>query len=81
MAGSSSWRPDRIRSACEARLARLKAEVIDLDSLYRVDPGVPFEESVAAMGELVAAGKARLLGLSEVSGATLRRAHAVHPAA
>ena len=72
-------RPERIRSACEASLARLKAEVIDLYYLHRVDPDVPVEESVGAMAELVAAGKVRFLGLSEVSEATLRRAHAVHP--
>src|SRR4051794_30494512 len=67
-------RPDRIRSACEASLVRLKTEVIDLYYLHRVDPDVPVEESVGAMSELVAAGKVRFLGLSEVSEATLRRA-------
>ncbi len=71
--------PERIRSACEASLARLKTDVIDLYYLHRVDPDVPVEESVGAMSELVAAGKVRFLGLSEVSGVTLRRAHAVHP--
>jgi len=72
-------RPGRIRSACEASLDRLKTDVIDLYFLHRVDPDVPVEESVGAMAELVAAGKVRFLGLSEVSEATLRRAHAVHP--
>ena len=72
-------RPERIRSACEASLARLRTDVIDLYYLHRVDPDVPVEESVGAMAELVAAGKVRFLGLSEVSEATLRRAHAVHP--
>jgi aryl-alcohol dehydrogenase-like predicted oxidoreductase len=72
-------RPERIRSACEAGLARLRTDVIDLYYLHRVDPDVPVEESVGAMSELVVAGKIRLLGLSEVSEATLRRAHAVHP--
>ena len=65
-------RPDRIRSACEASLARLKTDVIDLYYLHRVDPDVPVEESVGAMSELVAAGKVRFLGLSEVSENTLR---------
>jgi aryl-alcohol dehydrogenase-like predicted oxidoreductase len=74
-------RPGRIRSACEASLARLKTDVIDLYYLHRVDPDVPVEESVGAMAELVAAGKVRAIGLSEVSEATLRRAHAVHPIA
>jgi aryl-alcohol dehydrogenase-like predicted oxidoreductase len=72
-------RPERIRSACEASLARLRTDVIDLYYLHRVDPDVPVEASVGAMSELVAAGKVRHLGLSEVSEATLRRAHAVHP--
>ncbi len=72
-------RPDRIRSACEASLARLRTDVIDLYYLHRADPDVPVEESIGAMSELVAAGKVRHLGLSEVSEATLRRAHAVHP--
>ena len=72
-------RPDRIRSACEASLVRLKTEMIDLYYLHRVDPDVPVEESVGAMTELVAAGKVRFLALSEVSEATLRGAHAVHP--
>lgn len=74
-------RPDRIRSACEASLGRLRTDVIDLYYLHRADPDVPIEESVGAMAELVAAGKVRSLGLSEVSAATLRRAHAVHPIA
>ncbi|AGA30652.1 aldo/keto reductase [Singulisphaera acidiphila] len=72
-------RPDRIRSACEASLARLRVDVIDLYYLHRVDPDVPVEESIGGMAELVASGKVRFLGLSEVSEATLRRAHAVHP--
>jgi aryl-alcohol dehydrogenase-like predicted oxidoreductase len=71
--------PQRIRSACEASLGRLKTDVIDLYYLHRVDPDVPVEESVGAMSELVAAGEVRAIGLSEVSEATLRRAHAVHP--
>jgi aryl-alcohol dehydrogenase-like predicted oxidoreductase len=71
--------PDRIRSACEASLVRLRTDVIDLYYLHRVDPDVPVEESVGAMSELAAAGKVRFLGLSEVSEVTLRRAYAVHP--
>jgi aryl-alcohol dehydrogenase-like predicted oxidoreductase len=72
-------RPERIRVACVASLSRLKTDVIDLYYLHRVDPEVSIEEAVGAMAELVAAGKVRFLGLSEVSPATLRRAHAVHP--
>ncbi len=72
-------RPGCIRSACEASLGRLKTDVIDLYYMHRVDPDVPVEESVGAMAELVAAGKVKNLGISEVSEATLRRAHAVSP--
>ncbi len=72
-------RPEHIREACEASLQRLGIDRIDLYYLHRVDPEVPIEESVGEMTELVHEGKVRYLGLSEVSGPTLRRAHAVHP--
>jgi len=72
-------RPDYVRAACDASLARLGVEVIDLYYQHRVDPNVPIEETVGAMAELVAAGKVRYLGLSEAAPATIRRAHAVHP--
>ncbi|MEA2361042.1 MAG: hypothetical protein QOD71_187 [Thermoleophilaceae bacterium] len=74
-------RPEYVRSACEASLDRLGMDHIDLYYLHRVDPKVPVEESVGAMAELVREGKVRYLGLSEVSPAELRRAHAVHPIA
>jgi len=60
---------------------RLGVDYIDLYYLHRVDPSVPIEETVGAMAELVRLGKVRHLGLSEVSSATVRRAHAVHPIA
>ena len=72
-------RPATIRATCEASLKRLKTDVIDLYYLHRWDKQVPIEDSVGALAELVAAGKIRTIGLSEVSAATLRRAHAVHP--
>jgi aryl-alcohol dehydrogenase-like predicted oxidoreductase len=68
-----------VRSACEASLRRLGVDTIDLYYAHRRAPSVPVEETVGAMAELVAAGKVRWLGLSEVSPATLRAAHAVHP--
>lgn len=68
-----------IREACDASLARLGTDYIDLYYLHRVDPQVPIEESVTAMAELVAAGKVRHLGLSEASADSLRRAASVHP--
>ncbi|MFT3778882.1 MAG: aldo/keto reductase [Ottowia sp.] len=73
--------PAYIRAACEASLKRLGVERIDLYYCHRRDPAVPIEDVVGAMAELVAAGKVRALGLSEVSADTLRRAHAVHPIA
>ena len=72
-------RPETIRATCEAALKRLQTDVIDLYYLHRWDKQVPIEDSVGALGELVAAGKIRTIGLSEVSATTLRRAHAVHP--
>ncbi len=71
--------PAYVRRACDASLARLGVDTIDLYYQHRVDPKVPIEETVGAMAELVAAGKVRFLGLSEAAPATLRRAHAVHP--
>jgi aryl-alcohol dehydrogenase-like predicted oxidoreductase len=73
--------PAYIRAACEASLQRLGIEQIDLYYCHRRNPEVPIEEVVGAMADLVAAGKVRALGLSEVSAATLRRAVAVHPIA
>ncbi|RLU81368.1 aldo/keto reductase [Streptomyces griseocarneus] len=65
--------------ACHASLRRLGTDHIDLYYAHRRDPEVPIEETVGAMAALVAEGSVRFLGLSEVSPATLRRAHAVHP--
>jgi aryl-alcohol dehydrogenase-like predicted oxidoreductase len=73
--------PAYVKAACEASLKRLGVDVIDLYYQHRVDPSVPIEETVGAMGELVKAGKARALGLSEASPETIRRAHRVHPLA
>jgi len=70
-----------VRRACDASLQRLGVDCIDLYYLHRVDPTVAIEETVGAMAELVRLGKVRHLGLSEVSAATLRRAHAIHPIA
>lgn len=73
--------PAYIQSACEASLQRLGVEQIDLYYCHRRNPEVPIEETVGAMGQLVAAGKVSQIGLSEVSASTLRRACAVHPIA
>lgn len=74
-------RPEYVRQACERSLRRLELDVIDLYYLHRVDSQVPIEDTVGALSDLVRQGKVRHLGLSEVSPATLRRAHAVHPIA
>lgn len=71
--------PDVLKATCDESLQRLGVEVIDLYYLHRWDRRVPIEDSVGALADLVAAGKIRTIGLSEVSAATLRRAHAVHP--
>jgi aryl-alcohol dehydrogenase-like predicted oxidoreductase len=71
--------PAYVAQACDASLRRLGIERIDLYYAHRLDPARPIEETVAAMAKLVEAGKVRWLGLSEVSAATLRRAHKVHP--
>lgn len=70
--------PQHIRAACEASLRRLGVETIDLYQLHRVDPQIPLEESWSAMADLVAAGKVRHLGLSEVSVEEIQRAHEIH---
>lgn len=72
-------RPEYVRAACEASLARLGVDHIDLYYQHRVDPAVPIEETVGAMADLVRAGKIRWIGLSEAGVETLERAHAVHP--
>ena len=74
-------RADTIKATCEDSLRRLRTDHIDLYYLHRWDKKVAIEESVGAMADLVREGKIGSIGLSEVSGATLHRAHAVHPIA
>ncbi|MET7771503.1 aldo/keto reductase [Nocardia sp. NPDC005366] len=73
--------PEYIRASVDASLRRLGIDTIDLYYMHRRDPRVPIEDTVGVMAELVAQGKVRALGLSEVTGAELRAAHAVHPIA
>jgi aryl-alcohol dehydrogenase-like predicted oxidoreductase len=68
-----------VRKSVEGSLKRLGIETIDLYYMHRRDTRVPIEETVGAMAELVAAGKVRYLGLSEVTADELRAANAVHP--
>lgn len=72
-------KPDYVRQSCEASLRRLGIDTIDLYYLHRLDPNTPVEETVGAMAELAKEGKIRAIGLSEVSPATLKKAHAVFP--
>jgi aryl-alcohol dehydrogenase-like predicted oxidoreductase len=72
-------RPKALRRNCEDSLRQLRTDVIDLYYLHRWDKQIPVEDSVGALSDLVRAGKVRAIGLSEVSAATLRKAHAVHP--
>ncbi|ODP37777.1 aldo/keto reductase [Sphingomonas turrisvirgatae] len=74
-------RPETLRAQVDASLTRLKTDRIDLYYLHRWDKSVPIEESVGELGRMVEAGKVLGIGLSEVSAATLRKAHAVHPIA
>jgi aryl-alcohol dehydrogenase-like predicted oxidoreductase len=70
---------EHARESIEGSLKRLGTDHVDLYYLHRVDPNVPIEETVGAMGELVEQGKVRHIGLSEAAPATIRRGHAEHP--
>ncbi len=72
-------RPEVLQQTCELSLRQLDTDVIDLYYLHRIDPKVPVEDSVGTLARLVEQGKIKTIGLSEVSDASLRRAHAVHP--
>jgi len=78
-ARSINGKPDYVKKSCEDSLKRLQTDYIDLYYLHRVDKNTPIEETVGAMADLFKEGKIKGIGLSEVSVATLRRAHAVHP--
>ncbi|MBK9390970.1 MAG: aldo/keto reductase [Bacteroidetes bacterium] len=70
--------PAYMRVAVEQSLRRLKIDTIDLYYAHRIDPGVPVEEMVGAMSDLVKEGKVRYLGLSEASATSVRKANKVH---
>ena len=74
-------RPDEIKRLCDQSLKQLKTDFIDLYYLHRLDPQVPIEDSVGALGDLVRAGKIGAIGLSEISAATLHRACREFPVA
>ncbi|URQ59790.1 aldo/keto reductase [Pantoea alhagi] len=72
---------DYARRSCEASLRRLGIEQIDLYYVHRLDSATPVEETMETLAQLVREGKIAHIGLCEVSAATLKRAHAVHPVA
>ena len=74
-------RPETLLRTLDESLARLGTDVIDLYYLHRWDKRIPIEESVGALARMVESGKVRAIGLSEVSAATLRKAHGIHPIA
>jgi aryl-alcohol dehydrogenase-like predicted oxidoreductase len=80
-ANGVNGRPEYVKQCCEASLKRLGVDEIDLYYQHRVDPSVPIEETVGAMGELVKQGKVRAIGLCEAKPETIARAHAIHPLA
>ncbi|MGW4894608.1 aldo/keto reductase [Kitasatospora sp. NPDC004240] len=77
----NNGRPEHVRRSIDESLRRLGTDHVDLYQLHRVDPEVPIEETWGALAEVVAAGKARQIGLSEVSVEEIERARAVHPVA
>ena len=76
---SRDGRPESVRRHCDGSLARLGIEYLDLYYLHRVDPEVPVEETFGELGQLVAEGKVRRLGISECTVEEIARAHATHP--
>lgn len=74
-------RPEYVKRACADSLRRLGVDYIDLYYQHRVDPLIPIEETWGVLGELVAEGKVRYLGISEAAPETVRRAHATSPIA
>ena len=76
-----SWdrdgRPAHLRAACEASLARLRLDCIDLYQLHAIDPRVPLEDSLGELARLQAEGKIRQVGLSNFDATELERARRV----
>jgi aryl-alcohol dehydrogenase-like predicted oxidoreductase len=72
-------RPEAVKTACAYSLSRLRTDHIDIYRPARLDPKVPIEETIGAIGELIEAGYVRYVGLSEVGAETIRRASAAHP--
>jgi aryl-alcohol dehydrogenase-like predicted oxidoreductase len=73
--------PGHLTAELEASLARLGVDVVDLLYVHRRDPAIPIEEVTGTLADLVAAGKTRAFGFSEIAPSSLRRAAAIHPVA
>jgi pyridoxine 4-dehydrogenase len=82
-AGPNQWapdlRPEHLREVCEGSLRRLKLDQIPLYQLHRVDPNVPWAESVGAVAELKDEGKIRHIGISNVTEAQVHEAQQIVP--
>jgi len=74
-------RPAAVKNFLAYSLTRLGTDYIDLYQPARLDPHVPIEDTVGAVGEMIDAGYVRYVGLSELGAETIRRAHAVRPVA
>ncbi|HLJ47642.1 MAG TPA: aldo/keto reductase [Bryobacteraceae bacterium] len=79
--GGQDTRPVAIKNFVAYSLARLGVDHIDIYRPARLDPGVPIEDTIGAISDLIRGGYVRYAGLSEVGPETIRRAHAVHPIA
>jgi aryl-alcohol dehydrogenase-like predicted oxidoreductase len=72
-------RPEHLCQAIDGSLSRLGVDHVDVYYLHRPDPAVPIEDSIGAMADMVASGKARALGVSELTLDQLDRTQTVHP--
>jgi aryl-alcohol dehydrogenase-like predicted oxidoreductase len=72
-------RPQAVRNFLAYTLQRLRTDHVDIYRLSRLDPGVPIEDTIGAIADMVKAGYVRYVGLSEVGAETVRRAHTAHP--
>lgn len=72
-------RPEAVKNSLAYSLRRLGVDHLDIYRPARLDPQVPIEETVGAIGEMVDAGYVRHIGLSQVSTTMIRRAAATRP--
>lgn len=72
-------RPLTIRNYLTHTLKRLNLDYIDIYQPARIDLGIPVEETIGAISDLVKAGYVKHIGITQVDADTLRKANAVHP--